>query len=622
MEKQTNKKYINSNTILSRHFNKHDSQQNPNTPRFVYRVDTRPPEIIFREGFRNLGDIRNFFEHIVSTNFGQSWFVSFAETPTAAIRYFGSWLRPHVPTHPRVGYLYEVRADQYFYNARQTGESLLDLIYNDDVTYDEGDRDMANMGIRALRTSFSYQREWFSDGPVAATSVRSAWRIDAVPVAPGHASHPVGRVVETTRIHEPEILNQDYLDEETQANPNPWTPSAAMPVHLSVPEVFNVGDISEGVSGAFGFTCPDWGSNYESNSKFHNCIFEEYNYYKYTHMPHKTPSYKSEASDIELILSNKNNIAYEVFGKNIPNSYVSIFDISKKAELHALKSSNGDLVYHFYYDTQERITLKQNNFNSDLTFSLTPKQTDTAGVYKIVTQVSTNNHIEQKWILIPINEELTKFRVSSRIFPNIKNGLFRKKDATDHTLYLLPLDNSININDYEELFIEIDFKKTDATFITQRVCEKFFSDIALEWFVDNQYYTPLLSGWSKAGRSENYKFFYDFDTSVIFYVNEKAETFTLFNKRVSLFYDWDWVEWHKKSIKDSKTWEYKWYFSKRNLSSTSINNLNYRIIRSAKYNDYLKVIYGGSKWGGWYTTKYFNESNSVREFVLTDDFDK
>ncbi|WP_051619168.1 hypothetical protein [[Mycoplasma] collis] len=225
---------------LKKSENKHPILLDPAPPQYIYRVDTGPPEVVFREGFRNLGNVRNFFEHIVSTNFGQSYFVSFSDTPTAAIRFFGSWLRAYVPQHPRETYLYEVKADNHFYNARFTSENLIDVIRNDQVTYESGDYDMARMGLNALRTSFSYQRKWFSDGPVLVTSIRSTWRVDAVPIDPALVHHPAVIVVETTRIHDPEILNEHYVELPTHTNPNTWTPQVVAPFRLSVSQTANV----------------------------------------------------------------------------------------------------------------------------------------------------------------------------------------------------------------------------------------------------------------------------------------------------------------------------------------------------------------------------------------------
>ncbi|WP_051619163.1 hypothetical protein [[Mycoplasma] collis] len=66
----------------------------------------------------------------------------------------------------------------------------------------------------------------------------------------------------------------------------------------------------------------------------------------------------------------------------------------------------------------------------------------------------------------------------------------------------------------------------------------------------------------------------------------------------------------------------KWYFSIRGRRQRKFINENYRIIRSHYNNDYLKVIYSVSRWGGWYTTDVPTEANSIREFDLSFDFDR
>lgn len=57
-------------------------------PRFVYRIDTRPPERIFEQGFQTHGNVRDFFTHILGRRITDDGFVSASETPTAALRYF------------------------------------------------------------------------------------------------------------------------------------------------------------------------------------------------------------------------------------------------------------------------------------------------------------------------------------------------------------------------------------------------------------------------------------------------------------------------------------------------------------------------------------------------------
>ncbi|WP_051619099.1 hypothetical protein [[Mycoplasma] collis] len=628
---------------LEKSNNKHPILLDPTPPQYVYRVDTRPPDVIFREGFRNLGNVRNFFEHIVSTNFGQSYFVSFSDTPTAAIRFFGSWLRAYVPQHPREAYLYEVRADDHFYNARGTGENLIDIIRTDRVTYESGDYDMARMGLNALRTSFSYQREWFSDGPVLGTSIRSAWRVDAVPIDPTHVHHPAGRVVETTRIHEPEILNEHYVELPTHANPNPWTPQAVAPFRLSVPQTANVADVSEGASASYAFACPDWSSvsnNLKTNianssniSPLDKCIFEETNEYSWDKIPLLAPSYGKEYQNLELYLTNNKGKNFVMYGYNMPKHSFTYVEETQKDEVTSLyenRTNNGVLPnFIFHYDTQERIVMNKTS-GDDLSYCLTAIKTPVAGVFKLMSHVATNNHPEQKWFLVPMakntglqNKRSTsyRYRISSLIFPNNKSGIYRRTNSTDQGLYLIA-EGAVT-SEFEELFLEIANDKTDFSFLTQRAALTHFSEIKLEW-VDNNgsIYSPLLSGWSYNKRANPYKFFYDFKSEAIFFVEDNGDTYILTNNRSRSLYSWDWISWIKKPL--SRVWidTEKWFFSVRGRRQRKFINENYRIIRSHYNNDYLKVIYSGAKWGGWYTTDVPTEPNSIREFDLTFYFDR
>ncbi|WP_051619127.1 hypothetical protein [[Mycoplasma] collis] len=613
------------------------SYQNP--PKFIYRIDTRSPNVVFKEGFKNLGNVRNFFEHIVSTNFEQSYFVSFSDTPTAAIRFFGSWLRAYVPQHPREAYLYEVRADDHFYNARGTGENLIDIIRTDRVTYESGDYDMARMGLNALRTSFSYQREWFSDGPVLGTSIRSAWRVDAVPIDPTHVHHPTGRVVETTRIHEPEILNEHYVELPTHANPNPWTPQAVAPFRLPVPQMANVADVSEGTSASYAFACLEWKNQINElktneiniDLPFDKCIFKETNQYDITKIPLFSPSYNMGHQNFKIHLTNEIGEVFYLYGYNKPNIPISFTNAAEKNEiLKENKNNENDRPnFIFHYDTQERIVMNKTSDN-DLSYSLTAIKTSVAGVYKLMSHVATNNNLEQKWFLVLMdknnnlqNKKSTnyRYRISSLIFPNNKSGIYKRKNSTDQSLYLIA--EGALTSEYEELFLEIANNKTDFSFLTPKAALTHFSEIKLEWVDDNgEIYSPLLSGWSNPGKSKPYKFFYDFKSEAIFSVEDNGEVYVLKNNNTSSITGWNWISWVKKPLSNVWIDTEKWFFSVRGRRQRKFINENYRIIRSHYNNDYLKVIYSGTNWGGWYTTDIADETNSINEFNLSWSFDK
>ena len=589
----------------------------PNPVRFVYRVDLRSPEEIFEHGFSTLGDVRNFFEHILSTNFGRSYFISTSETPTAAIRFFGSWLREYVPEHPRRAYLYEIRADQHFYNARATGENLLDLMRQRQVVFDSGDREMAQMGIRALRTSFAYQREWFTDGPIAAANVRSAWLVDAVPVEPGHAHHPAGRVVETTRINEPEMHNPHYQELQTQANDQPWlpTPGIATPVHLSIPQAASVADVSEGTSASLSFACPDW-SPPSSNGEnpLDKCIAEKIDNYNLQSLPQYASSVK-ELEDTPVYLRGIKTQKSFMLQADPQNNNVFLVEVNPKQ-----KSSFPQTI--FFWDVYQRICLKDLT-GAQISLSLTAFTTQYAGQLKVHLSVSAVNAVNQKWKMTPQDIAITQFRVSSELLGQTENGLFwnTKSGGSQHDLYVCPLKNPPS--DLEELQIIVDECTTHAQFVTMRAASTFFVDVQLGWYWRGYYYTPQLSGWSYQMKTPDGQIFYDLKTSKIFFVQDNQNVFFLHNKlNKQTGYSWDWVEWLKHDMNEDKDENFKWYFSRDDLTIPSVEGLNFRHIRCYADNQQLKVIISGSRWGGWYSTYDKVESNVEDKILVKDGFDR
>lgn len=622
--------------------------------KYVWRVDTRPPSVIFEQGFQNLGPERDFFGHIVSTNFGQSFFVAASENPTAAMRFFGSWFRENVPDHPREAYLYQIRANNLIYDARLTGENLYDYVMSGDVSYDEGDRDIARMGLRALRTSFAYQREFFSDGPIPREQIRSAFRLDEVPIQSSHVHHPSGRVIGTTRINEPEIFNPHYQDLDSSSNDEPWMPPTALtltPLHLRVPEGAVAADVAEGVHSSLGFFCHEFepgpsgprkrretqGINGDNHSHLTGFAKNNYkNYYdnnsakgkgltcsgefvqsisKIQFFSEFADSASDKRSTEVYLIDNDNNL----FKLTLPNSQVlpgASFFLTKNLKQKLVK---------FYYDSYQRICSNQGYELKSLEFALTSVKTNVAGVFQLKIQLAVTNDKNQRWKLKPIDKTFKKYRLSSETFDISDNGIFYDPNRVldSNNLFLTTIKNGSH--NLKELYLFIgDLNEKDKTypgFVTSCYALTHFVDLGLKWACGSNFYQPLINGWSQYGNPPPYSLLYDYRTEMIFFFSKKLEIFALYNKRDANKNSWDWIMWIKISNLLVADQRYKWYFSRRKIQTKDVLGNHLRAIRSSENNDWLKIIPTGSNWGGWYTSQWEKENNSSKSFVINGDFD-
>ncbi|MDQ0513647.1 hypothetical protein J2Z62_000085 [Mycoplasmoides fastidiosum] len=370
--------------------------------KYVWRVDSRTPEEIFQHGFSGRGSDRNFFRHILGTGFRNDFFISTSETPTAAIRFFGSWLRSPSPETGRTAYLYQIRADERVYNARRTGENLYDLVMSNQIVHESGDRGRATVALDFLRTSFAYQREWFSDGPINGNQVRSAWRLDTVSIDPDHIHHPVGRVVESTRINDPEIMNDRYVDAETTVNEEPWLPTnpAQMATLLTPPTEAAIADVSGGVSSSLAFACPSSKtagtarlrrSTNRKDPDYDECIAETIDCYtNLSRIPSFAPS-MDEMGKTEIFLVNRDESkTFRLSGVLGPNQKVYLTENSSTAKTPPL---------YFFHDSYGRIVAGTLINDSYFEFALTLVPTSIAGQFQIKLQLAVTNEPLQNWLV-------------------------------------------------------------------------------------------------------------------------------------------------------------------------------------------------------------------------------
>lgn len=163
-------------------------------PKFVYRVDTRPPSVIFAEGFRAWGNNHNIVAHIngatCSNDGSTSAFVSTAASFDAARGIANQHLMQRSVT-----YIYRIRADQTFYS----GPASVDWL----------------------------QQRSGSASPLSVMSLEMARRADEWDAVDGIPAQNIVEAQEVTATGSRSIPNTRYLNVDTLGNANPYTANAA-----------------------------------------------------------------------------------------------------------------------------------------------------------------------------------------------------------------------------------------------------------------------------------------------------------------------------------------------------------------------------------------------------------
>ena len=158
-------------------------------PNFVYRVDTRGPDVIFDEGFLAWGNNHNIVAHIngatCSTDGSTSAFISTAADRDAALGIVRQYL-----SQGRTAYLYTIRADDNFYSGPQSIDYL----------------------------------QPFARSPLSIMSLEMARRADewdAISAIPSANIREVAEYQPTGEIEN--HSNAQYVNIDTTGNPSPYT---------------------------------------------------------------------------------------------------------------------------------------------------------------------------------------------------------------------------------------------------------------------------------------------------------------------------------------------------------------------------------------------------------------
>ncbi|MDE6429137.1 MAG: hypothetical protein K2K18_01340 [Malacoplasma sp.] len=582
-------------------------------PRYIYRIDSRHPNEIFQEGFQTWGSNTNFFEHILGRSLGddipeasRSGIISASDSPDSSLRFFGGMLTD--PLDSLEYYLYEIRADHNVYSAQRTASFYNQRISSGSLDFEEGDLETAIDAVDSILGDFAYQREWFNVGNIPRERVRAAWRVDSVAINPNHIRHQ-RNVYFTARINEPEILNNDYQDDNTYANELPYTEGATIATtsRVSIPSELVEADASGGVGATLGFACsPSSPSPRDKrsldNRKHMMCYFDKGEIHRSLKKPSLKPSIFSDALPFQMYLKgSKSNKEFMLSSnKKELNSNAVLTDLSQ--------TSNAP---YFIYDCFQCLSW---NPNKEFSIALTPTYSGFQDYYNLAYKVATANNPLQKWLLQIIKNEPEEILI--RIINQAIRDFSLQRNLTTNEVSLRPIHN--HDNNFEELYIVVSENRCDDCVLLPQESDTKLIDLQLSWFYQNQNYVPIPeTGRSKAAAPPINMFFYDLKSYKIIYIDNKGRISALFNNRKG--YRWNWVRWIESNLEKTSDKRLKWYFV--NLKWKDTNDLNYRNIMSFDNNDFLRVVVSGINWGRFYTTPLKADVRSIALFRINPNAD-
>lgn len=231
---------------------------------YVYRVDSRPPDEVFQNGFTPWGRNLNYIDHITGSS--NLWrlthslqpndgFISTAGSISAALRFLTAQIRADNPFWQNV-WIYEIRADFNFFPAQSTGTRMLSDIRTRTITFqDPEEREEAIHILQNVVRRLTYQREYMSVGPITANRVVQAWRVLITTVR--------GRGRDTRyfpQLDDNPIVNPHYNAPPTFTNVLPFAPEFDRRAirHFRLPDEGAMADAGVGAVLGGGLSCnPD-----------------------------------------------------------------------------------------------------------------------------------------------------------------------------------------------------------------------------------------------------------------------------------------------------------------------------------------------------------------------------
>lgn len=594
-------------------------------PKYVYRVDKRPPAVVFRDGFLPIGANQNLISHVLGHSLNRhiplekrSFFISTSDNIDAAIRHLGVF--SSVPLdEDATYYIYKIRANQLVYSVLKTINYLLGRIKKRNINFEFGDYVLGNEIVETYFERFAYQSEWVNVGEIPSDRIKSAYKINIHELHTNHITDARGNVKYFPEIDSKEILNMAYNQEDTKANLLPYDidqsnqEKAAL---LTLTDSIFYTDVGGGVLSSLGFSI--------------NLDIQRNNYLLWREK-HKIEQSPFGHCHIDLALINKplkNKYDLGEYKYSEPK-YTLIYLYNEVEEQSSLLTwtqvlnnkyfanltDKLDRASSFIYDNYQRICLSSSS--NGVAYCLTSVDTDVTGRYEIDFKIATTNDIKQKFFFQVYRNDNEKLlvRVVSKAYKNY--SLYTKKNDELQKIYLL--DNTKEHIGYQEIFIDISKDRTSQNILLQQRASTQLIDTKMSWTYARQFYIPNPeTGFSKSSIPVEKKFFYNLDNFKITYVNESNETFYLCNKRYPHSSPkWDWIRWTRSEVYDGNINRERWYLE---IDPNSLNkdNPNYKIIRSFENNDWLKVMLFGANWGSFFTTN-IQTDDSISTFHFSDD---
>lgn len=603
-----------------------------NPPRWLYRVDTRMPEIVFEHGFSPWGTMRDFLYHISGAGTRAAsesrpiaemdGIVSASESTLAVLRFFASSLALPGIESPRI-WLYHIRATENFYSAAMTAQDLLIRVNRNEVVYNMGTREEANELLDdVLFGVFSHQREWFSDGPIPRETIRAAQLVTSIPVSPDEASSSAYNPFQLPLVFLPTLgsefrINEHYVGASTNANPNPWNPNPAIaPMHVTIPPITFLADVSGAAATPLYFSCDSAEPHSLRKEKNLSLDMVEKNEVS-CFLPRNVYAFETKKQSKVHIPSPFEKTYVYLESSVTQKTFILATDNNSSIQpSKAILVDNETLAHKLIYDVHQRISFPL-DINTGLTYSLTAIPTSDVSFYVVGTFPSSTNNIDQKWEFIPVANKKGYFKIKTQIITNNTFVLVKDKSIADNHIYLMNED-SIGQN-YEILYLVIDTKKTSNQFLLPQKAESNLIDLQLCWEYENYFYHLVPeTGWSTDGKPGKYSFFYDLNSYKILYIktNEYKSIFALKNCRDDS-QDWNWVRWVPMKETHDSDMSLKWAFVAINIPS--VYNYNFRNICSLMNNDVCWFVYKGSRWGGCFTAD--KKSSQIRSrglFIISD----
>ncbi|MCF0217963.1 MAG: hypothetical protein HUJ42_02860 [Malacoplasma sp.] len=589
-------------------------------PKLIYRIDARPPEEIFETGFVPWGSNTNFFRHILGYSIGddipeerRSGIISASDSPDSSLRFFGGMMTD--PTDQMEYYLYEIRADETVYSASRTANFYNQRINNGLMDLEEGNLETAIDAIDSVFREFAYQREWFSVGAIPRERVRSAWRVDAVPINPNAIRHQRDTVYFTPRINDPEIFNPHYVDANTFANNLPFMDGATWdtPSRTSVPENVTEADASGGVAASMGFACTITPrSPHSPRSKREVGDKGIFCYY--------------DSKKVSYLLKDKKPIKPVILSDVFPQKLYLRGDQTNRDFILSFKNEGGinkailvdvnqsGFIPDFIFDSFRCLSWKDTQ--TGISHALSLLKTNFQIFYDATYSIATTNDATQKWSLklakIDYKNNVAQFRIQSTFI----KGLCLKRNISTNELTFRFIDDKDR--NFEEVLIVVTEKRCDSCIILTQNANMRLMDLGLSWFYQSATYSPI----PETNRSYNSlpiknSFFYDLNSYKILYINKNGKVFALCNERNG--YAWNWISWVPSDFSKTNDKRLKWYFQNDKYDAPS--DINFRNIRSFDNNDWLRVVVSGVNWGSFYTTPLRSDFNSIALFRLLPEAD-